>query len=212
MKRIAILTAVYFGLLTAAQADDPDARYNDLVAKAERGDTGTDYTALRLAYADSSTYDPYGSRTRPLFGDTWKALQAKDCKTVLEKSDALLKIDFTEIAVHTMRAECLDQSGDNDGSAREIAIARGLADSLFGSGDGKSVKTAYVVISLGEEHMVLARLDAHETEQALLNSDGKPFDRITAKNNTTGETTGVFFDVSALFRGLARTLGKKTAQ
>jgi hypothetical protein len=211
MIRFAIFAAVAFAVTGPAFADEaPLPLYADLVAKAERGDPDTDYTALRMAYVRSAAYDPYGTDTRPLFNDAWRAAEAKDCKTVFEKSDALLKVDYTDGAVHVMRSDCFAQTGDTDKASRELEIARGLARSLLTSGDGKSTKTAFVVVSMGEEHMVLAYLGLHETQQALIKDDGGPYDLITGTDPKTGTTQGVYFNVAAPFFHLEKQLTPKS--
>src|ERR1700684_2404662 len=94
----------------AASAEEPPstgnipsaALYSKLVEKARNGDIDTNYTALRLSYVQSEGYDPYSTRTRPLFEDTWQALNAKDCASAIAKSSELLRIDFTRIVIHAV--------------------------------------------------------------------------------------------------------------
>ena len=100
------------------------ALYARLVEKARNGDSDTNYTALRLSYVQSEGYDPYSTRTRPLFEDTWQALGAKDCASVIAKSNELLRIDFTRIVIHALRSDCFGQLGDAASASRELAIGR----------------------------------------------------------------------------------------
>ncbi|MGD0142707.1 MAG: DUF4919 domain-containing protein [Rhizomicrobium sp.] len=182
------------------------ALYAKLVEKARNGDADTNYTALRLSYVQSEGYDPYSTRTRPLFEDIWQALNAKDCSGAIAKSNELLRIDFTRIVIHALRSDCFGRLGDAANASRELAIGRGLAASLLASGDGKTPSTAYVVVTLNEEGFVLHELGVTEEQQALVNDNGHEYDRI-AGTDKAGKKTSVYFEVSNLFAGLSREFG-----
>jgi len=206
--------ALMLGLSGPAIAEAPPqsenapsaALYAKLVEKARNGDTDTNYTALRLSYVQSDGYDPYSTRTRPLFEDTWQALNARDCPGAIAKSNELLRIDFTRIVVHALRSDCFGQLGDTANALRELAIGRGLAASLLASGDGKSPSTAYVVVTLNEETFVLREIGVKQEKQALVNDDGHEYDLISGIDRA-GQKASVYFEVSNLFAGLSREFG-----
>ncbi|HUJ02169.1 MAG TPA: DUF4919 domain-containing protein [Rhizomicrobium sp.] len=181
------------------------ALYDQLVAKAGQIQPDVDYTLLRLSYAQTAGYDPYGGATRALFSDTWNALQTKDCQTVMTKSDAFLKIDFTRAPVHIMRETCFEQQGDKSDAARELAIGRGLTESLLGSGDGKSPATAYVVVTMSEEGYVMTFLGMNEEQQALIQDDKGYYDFIQGEDEH-GNKKSVYFNVTLPFTGMGRQL------
>jgi Domain of unknown function (DUF4919) len=181
------------------------ALYDELVAKAGRSQPDVDYTLLRLSYAETPDYDPYGATTRSLFSETWKALQDKDCATVMAKSDAYLRIDFTRAPIHIMRETCFEQTGDTDDAARELAIGKGLTESLLGSGDGKSAATAYVVVTMSEEGYVMTFLDMNEEQQSLIHDDKGYYDFIQGEDGH-GNRKSVFFNVTLPFMGMGRRL------
>jgi len=203
-----------FALSGAAWAEEPPpsgnvpsaALYSKLVEKARNGDTDTNYTALRLSYAQSDGYDPYSTRTHPLFEDTWQALNAKDCAAAIAKSNELLRIDFTRIVIHALRSDCFEQLGDAANASRESAIGRGLAASLLSSGDGKSPSSAYVVVTLNEEGFVLHQLGVRQKQQSLVSDGGHEYDLVSGTDKT-GQKTSVYFEVSNLFAGLSREFG-----
>jgi len=182
------------------------ASYGELVAKAKSGDADTDYTALRLAYAASDGYDPYGANTRELFADAWAALQADDCAVAMKTSDALLALDFTNIPIHAMREKCFTKQGDAAAAARELGVGKGLALSLLASGDGKSVATAFVVVTLGEEEFVLVHFAIEEKKQVLVTDHGRSYDVIEGVDKGSGEKVDICFDVGNLFAGMGRKL------
>ncbi len=194
-------------LASSVRAEEPSAAlYAQLVAKAGAGEP-VDYTALRLFYAQTDDYDPYGATSGALFAEAWKAFQDKDCVTALAKSAAVLARDFTAIPMHAVRRSCLEQVGDGGGAARALAAAKGLAESLLASGDGRTVDTAFVIVTLGEERFVLAHFGLTQQGQALIGHAGKTYDEIDGVSKTGG-TGALYFDVTRLVEGMGRQLKK----
>jgi len=212
-KRGALIGWIATSLLAwpvAAMGAEPI--YQDLVARAEAGDATLDYTALRLSYAQSDSYDPYARETADLFSAAWNVFQAKDCVTVLAKTQALLKINYVSIPMHMVRSDCLAQSGDKAGANRELAIGQGLAHSLLASGDGKSTATAYVVVTLSEEGFVLSDLGFNKERQSLVRDGDHFYDLLDGHDAKTGEARSALFNIDALFVGMARQLTKPAAK
>ena len=174
------------------------------MAAAQSGKTDIDYTALRLSYAKTDDYDPWGVNTQDLFDAAWKAIQAGDCATVMQKSDALLAKDFIRIPIHFMRQDCFDKAGDKIHAAQENAIVRGIADSLMKSGDGKSAETAYVVVSLKEEGFAMTVLGLKEKEQSLVAANGHMYDLLQGEDEKTAAMRSVFFRIDDVMMGEAR--------
>lgn len=185
--------------------------YASLVAKAEQGETEMDFTALRLAYAESDGYDPYGARIVAADSEAWAAFKAEDCAKVLAKSDEILKLDYTRISAHILRQDCLKRTGDEAGATHEFEIAKELALSLLTSGDGKSEKTAIVVVTLNEEDFALAHFGVSKDKQTLVNDNGRQYDVIEGVQSSSGEKAAVWFDATYLFEGMQRQLERDPA-
>ena len=191
LRLTSTVIALMLGYFGPASADAPPGSdiapstmpsaelYARLIDKARNGDADTNYTALRLSYAQSEGYDPYSTRTRPLFEDVFHAISAKDCTVAIAKSDELLKIDFTRIVIHAVRSDCFNRLGDEGNASRELVIGRGLAASLLSSGDGRSPSTAFVVVTLNEEGFVLQDMGVRQEDQSLVNEGGHEYDLIS---------------------------------
>ena len=210
MRTFHVLAIAAFAVAAAAEPASVKS-YAELVAQAESGDAATDYTALRMAYAASDDYDPYGTATGEKFNSIWPAFQAKDCAKVLPLADEMLKADFTLVSVHVLRSDCLRTNGDGARADREEAIARGLMASLKASGDGKSPKTAFVVVTMSEERFLLVGLGLHEEKQSLISDGGHVYDLIEGSNEKPDGPSSAFFNVDALFAGMARQFQKPGA-
>ena len=201
MKKTASLCLTVLMLLPAAAMADPAGDFAALVTAAKEGDPGTDYTAMRQAYAMLPEYDPYGQKTNVLMRDGQAAYVAKDCKTALEKFRAAIALDFIIPDAHALSADCLEQAGDKDGEKREEAIAQGLFDSIIISGDGEKPDTAFHIVTLQEEGVILAVAGVNGTGRELLATDSGPVDKISVTDTGTGKKGAVFFNISAVMIG-----------
>ncbi len=198
MKRAAALALSIVMLQAAAAAADPAGDYAALITAANEGDPGTDYIAMRQAYAMTRNYDPFGEKTNAMMRDGQAAFVAKDCKTALEKFKAAIALNFTLSDAHALSADCMEQAGDTTGEKREEAIAQGLFDSLIGSGDGASPATAFHVVTLNEENVILAIAGVNGTGKSTLTTDQGPVDKIDITDPATGEKGAVFFNTSVI--------------
>jgi hypothetical protein len=188
-----------------AQRKQLQAAYDDLTARAAAGDRTVDFTALRTAYPFTNQWDAFGNTADPLVEQARVAAKGKDCATALEKLDEVLKVDYTAIAAHRLRSDCLK----GDASRIESRIADGLMDSLKHGGNGKSERTAYPVMSQHEERDLLADrhvvLKTRDTE--VRGSDGRFYDVVHGVTLWNGlRTVDVYFDVTAEVNGRTSSL------
>jgi hypothetical protein len=184
----------------AAQRKQAQVLYDDLTAKAARGERSVDYAALRDSYPYTKQWDVFSNKTAPLMDQAKVAAKGGDCAAALEKLDEVLKIDYTVIVTHEMRSDCLKQANRRDESRIETGIADGLKKSLTSGGDGNTEKTAFPVMTMHEEMDVLA--DKHivlKTRQTEVRaSNGRFYDVVhgISLRNGKAEQHDVYFDVT----------------
>jgi hypothetical protein len=176
------------------------AAYDELSARAAAGDKSVDFTALRAAYPFTEQWDPFGNAIAPLIEQASAAAKGDDCSTALEKIDEVLKIDYTVIAAHRVRSDCLK----GNAAHIESRIADGLMDSLRRGGNGKTETTAYPVMSMHEEHDILADkhifLKTRDTE--VRGNNGRFYDVVHGISLWNGvRVQDVYFDVTAEVNG-----------
>jgi len=198
MKKAAALVLVIATLQASAAMADPAGDYAALITAAKDGDPGTDYTAMRQAYAMIADYDPFGDKTNALMREGQAAYVAKDCKKALEKFKAAIALNFTLSDAHALSADCLEQAGDKAGEAREEAIAQGLFNSLISSGDGNSAATAFRVVTMHEETVILAVAGVNGTKKTTITTDQGPVDRIDITDQQTGKKGAVYFNTGVV--------------
>ncbi|HXS08044.1 MAG TPA: DUF4919 domain-containing protein [Rhizomicrobium sp.] len=208
MKKAALLSLLLLPASLSGALADPAGDYAALVTAAKDGDPGTDYTAMRQAYAMLPEYDPYGKKTNDLMRQGQAAYEAKDCKTALVKFRAAIDASFIISDAHALVADCLEQAGDKEGEKREEQIAQGLFDSIIASGDGEKPETAFHIVTLHEEEAIMAISGVNGTAREQLATDAGPVDKISITDAKTGEKGAVYFNLGAIMIGTAMQKAK----
>lgn len=198
MQRAAALVLTIMMLQATAAIADPAGDYAALITAAKEGDPGTDYTAMRQAYAMIGDYDPFGDKTNALMRDGQAAYVAKDCKTAMQKFRAAIALNFTLSDAHALSADCLEQAGDKTGEQREEAIAQGLFNSLISSGDGESPATAFRIVTMHEETVILAVAGVNGNKRTTIATDQGPVEKIDITDQQTGKKGAVYFNTGVV--------------
>ena len=215
-----IVETIIAMLCVAALATPPNAaeetapppaasRYGDLVAQLRNGRTDVDLLALRNAYAEDASYDPYAFKLKFLVPEMNKAFAERDCATAMTRAQSILDITFVYIDAHFVTGICRQQAGEEEPARRAITLARGLLGSILKSGDGKSPETAYQVIMIAEEYTVLGGLRLRKQSQSLINANGHVYDRLDAKPADSETPVAVFFNIDRPMAALGRQLQQK---
>lgn len=171
-----------------------------------------DYRAERMALVKKPTFNGYAAAIREqALMDEWLALldggkasvQEQEAKLLAMVEELPLSYPVNSAAARWY-ADRYEASTPRDpllleqGRPYYIAL-EGIIESILGSGDGRSQDTAWQVIHIGEEYLVLAYLEYEREDQALVfGTDGRAFDRFTVKD-AEGKARTVFFDVSSFF-------------
>ena len=191
----AIVLALEFG--TGIAAADPDADYAAMLARVKSSTDGIDFRALRDTYAASTRYDPYGGDERELEGAMVRAFNAKDCGEATKQAGALTERNYLNIQAHMVLDMCLTRNNSPRASHHK-AMVGGLLRSINQSGDGKTPRTAWQVISVGEEYALLSVLGLNKDKQSLVRADGHVYDRLDTRDKT-GAVETRYFNIDRLF-------------
>ena len=207
IARVLTLSAVIvcFGTCVAT-AQKPDT-YKELVTKLKAGDTKIDFKAIRIASLDSEEKDA-GEADKELRRKATEALNAKKFKEAMKAGEEALKGGYLDIDTHLIMALAARGAGDKAKFEFHQAVYVGLINSILGSGDGKSTKTAYVVINVGEEYSVLTALELKRGSQAVLDEGGHKYDVLTATDPKTNESEKVYFNIDAVWKGYEKVFKK----
>jgi len=208
LRLTCLLAASLAFCLAAARAQTPAKSYADLVAQAESGDPKTDYTALRRAYAALPDYDSRNAEVMKLYKEVDKyneyfvTKQGDHCSEISVISDRILAIEYTSIPAHSFRNGCILKSGNRLQMPRESFAEIGLMRSILSSGDGKSIATSFIVVTLDEEWMMLAlanvEVDDLACHKSLLKVDGHYYDHIETYDDHGVYKVDIYFNVDAV--------------
>ena len=192
----------------APPAASGGAKYHDLLARLQAKDTSIDFTALRLAYATSPEYAPYGSDADAHRDSLNAALGRQDYQRVILEADSALAIDYLDVRTHVLRAYASEQLGDATAAAWNRAVAAHLVQSIMQSGSG-TADSPYVVISVREEYAVLGMNNYQRGMQALGECGSRPCDILETTHRETQEKRTFHFDISLPKAYMDRLFGTK---
>jgi hypothetical protein len=156
--------------------------YYDLLAVAQHDPADADYASLRAAYAESDDYAPYVHDQEHL--DALRAaLPVRNLDAALDAIDGLLDHNYLDIEAHMAADYIYTLLGDQVQSAYHRTFARGLIDAIFATGNGVTFDTAFVVLSIPEEYLVMRLLGFRATGQRLVQHEEHWFDVLSAQRN-----------------------------
>jgi len=185
-------------LVTVCTLSLSAASYEELVAQTKQ-DQKFDLAALRQAYVESPSYDPFNTEIagmRVLFD---KAVVDGDCEAAIKHGHTILEKYYLYIDVHAVLSNCYRRVGHKVFTRRHAAMALGLFQAILASGDGKAPETAYVIIAASEQETMLRRRGLRLVHQELINKDGRNYHLITAMTKG-GAKAEIYFNVDPLVR------------
>jgi hypothetical protein len=183
-----LMAAFYCSVLAAQSAP---SEYGKLLAELKSGNTQVDFARLRLSYVDS----PQRKVAKDISGAQkamFAAMQAKDYAKALKEAETVLAAEYVNIDAHMVASMAAKYTGADDKADFHRAVVTGLLDSIRHSGDGKTAKTAWVVISVDEEYSMLRAFSLRPSGQALIHQDGHSYDEMKAKQQDGTEQTFYF--------------------
>ena len=174
------------------------SKYDLLLEKVKQKDPSVNFTELRLAFYESPNYNPYAPMMtyRPLNA----ALAQKNYEEALKIAESVLAKNFVEINAHMVAQIAYRETGNAERAEFHKFMADGLLKSIKSTVDGKSVDTAYEVISINEEYGLIRSLGLRPIRQALLENKGRSYDAITVVDPQTSQESVIYFNIDKPFK------------
>lgn len=167
------------------------ARYNEIVAKLKAGDKSVDFKELRVAYAETTqTVD-----TDPQKKAMTAALNAKKYDEAIKNADAVLSADYADMDAHFGEYIAYRELQKNGQANFHKLVLKGLLDSITKSADGKTFETAFQVIEVHEEYVLLRFMGLMPSKQSTSEKNGHSFDVLEAVNPRTNEKVTLYFNI-----------------
>lgn len=206
-REAAPATEPLFGPAPLPPADD--SALDALVARLRRGDTAVDFTRLRRLYAAGARYRSVADEREP---QMTAAYVAGDVAGALALARTLLDDDYLNLEAHSVAALACNRLQDTPCVERHSAVMRGVLGSIQESGNGRSTRTAYVVISPAEEYALVRVAGLRVLSQALVHDrDGHAYDLLTVQDTRTQRELRLYFNIDLVLAARARASARTTA-
>lgn len=173
--------------------------YQTLVRRVEAGDLTVDFRALRLACMKSTQCEPRA--TKADLAAINRAEGDHQVARVVEIAERLIRQGFVNIEAHADCVKAYDAIHDAAKSKFHKDVTAALLRSILFSGDGKTMETAFEVISDREEYSTLAAKGlpylGSGVSLSAVEEGGHRYDRWEILDPKTGTTIVVFFNTDA---------------
>ena len=206
-RKTAFIVFCLFFLQAAVQAQKPAEKvsYETLLERVKKQDPAINFQELRFAYTETKQYSPYGggSETRKTM---FAALNAKQYAQALASSEKILAANYLDINAHFGAFVANRELGRPEKSDYHKNIFQKLLKSISDSGDGKTMETAFVVISTDEEYALFSFMGARPTTQALIEDKNHHYDKMTVTDPENNQTITYYFNIDKPFNWLGNSL------
>jgi hypothetical protein len=124
------------------------------------------------------------------------ALRAGKFADALKASEVVLASNFVDMDAHVGQYIAHRELKETDAAELHHKIYLGLLKSITDSGDGKTPETAYQVIDVHEEYVLLHAMGVGlPKSQSLLKKNGHAFDEIKFVDPNTQKESTIYFNV-----------------
>ena len=186
------------GALTADQEAAARA-YAERLAVARANPAGMDWPALRAAYAASPYYNPAvgnGLEMQPVIA----AMRQSNWIQAAALAEAAVARNWMDLPAHFHASIAYGNLGDTAASARHKAVVDAFVRDLLANGhNGRSTATAYQVLAIAEEYLVLGLGHAQRQQQSLITVDGHSYDVLDFTRVNPPGGGQMFFAVDTMF-------------
>jgi hypothetical protein len=167
--------------------------YQALLERVKAGDKTVDFGKLRLAYSETAS----GSDTRAQKEAMTKALRANNFAEAIKAADTVLAAEYVNMDAHLTESIAYRELKEAEQAEFHKSVYDHLIKSILDSGDGKAPETAYVVISVDEEYVVLKAIGILRLpiSQGLMHKGGHSYDVLVIQDPTTNQRTTLYFNV-----------------
>lgn len=194
-------------LQVAGQAQKPVEKisYDVLLERVKKQDPAVNFQELRLAYTETKQYSPYGG-DRETRKAMFVALNGKQYDQALSSSEKILAANYLDINAHFGAYVANRELGHADKADYHKNIFQKLLKSISDSGEGKTVATAFVVISTDEEYALFNFMGVRPTAQALIEDKSHHYDKMTVTDPKNDQNATYYFNIDKPFNWLNNSL------
>lgn len=170
--------------------------YARLVQRAEAGEPDVDYRAMRHAYFDSAARDRANNaydEIEALRKRMREGMKADVPERVREAARGILRFQYTDLEAQQALHRSCELLDDGACAAKHRDVVSGLVRSILSTGDGRTCRTGWKVVSVDEEYFLL-RMMRFNFERQGGPSRAEPCDAMTG-TDADGKPRTVYFNV-----------------
>ncbi len=205
-----ILIMTFVAASLWAQAPDVDStqskqtgKYSDLLERLQAADMTINFSELRQSYVQSDEYKPYRDDILENQTKMQKALKKGNFAEARTAAESILKKEYLNLEAHLICRVSSDSLGETGRAEFHAWVLDGLIDAILASGDGLTQATAYHVLTVSEEYVVLDVLGLRSEQQSLQHADdGTSYDVFNVKDKNSGEKREIYFDITPMMAAL----------
>ncbi len=179
--------------------------FDALLTRVKASDPTVDFDQLRALSIQVQAVGPKDP------GVTLQEIRAAydhgDFKKALQLSDRLLAYDYFDLNAQAMAMMAADKLGDKEQEARHLFVLKGIMNSIFRSGDGRTPESAFHVVAIREEYMVLDILEVRMLSQSLSLIGGHHYDVFEVDDPKSDKKRTIYFNVDPIIAAEKKMFG-----
>ncbi len=207
LRKTAFIVFCLLSLQTVVAAQHPAEKvsYENLLARVKSQDVAVNFQELRLAYTETKEYSPYGgdSEARKAM---FAALKTEEYEKALASSEKILAANYLDINAHFGAYVANRELGHAERADYHKNVFQKLLKSISDSGDGKTVETAFIVISVDEEYALFNFMGLRPTAQELIEDKAHHYDKMTVTDPKNDQNVIYYFNIDKPFNWLGNSL------
>jgi hypothetical protein len=196
-----VCISLLFQIGAAAQEYPVKVSYDTLLERVRKQDPEVNFQELRLAYTETKQYNPYGG-SLDARDAMFALLNAKEYEKAVVASEKILSSNYLDINSHFVAYVANRNLKHAEKADYHKYVFLNLLKSISTSGDGKTMETAFLVISVDEEYALLNFMELQPVGQQKVEENGHNYDKMTAKDPKTKKISTYYFNVDKPFNWL----------
>ena len=178
------------------QNEKYEQEYLDLVEKLNSNSDLEKFIRIRNVYVKTKLYQPYFGSDILLDGAIFEALKEKDWPKCIEHANKLLTSNYTSLVAHYALLVCYKETEKLRLAADHNNLLDGFIESIWTTGDGKTMKTAFQTISTSELRAFIQLQGLNIVRQSLIRDKNGVYDLMTVKRSDDDEEFNLYFNIT----------------
>ncbi|MCB1050424.1 MAG: DUF4919 domain-containing protein [Acidobacteria bacterium] len=176
--------------------DAPSFSFEAELSKLKAGDPKVNYQALRMEWAKTPGYNPYGIKASETLGEIFDQIEAGELDKAEARVKTLLDQNYLNPRTHMCAIYLYRKMGKPELETFHSEVMIGLHKSIWEPDGCEDADHPCVVLSVDEEYFFCDLLDLEVKSQELSQCGDVPCDLLKVFDAESGQTIDMYFDIS----------------